>query len=181
MELGSFFSVKKVFTSEECDRIIRTYSNFGSTSGTVINGPAARKSHHYFIDHVEDTDWIYMRLASFVEYFNTEKFKFNIDRQFQNIQFTTYETGDYYKWHVDAGPSPDTCIRKLSLSVQLSYEKSYEGGDLQFGNSDDEVFKADREKGSVTIFPSIIRHQVAPVTRGKRYSLVAWVTGAPFQ
>jgi PKHD-type hydroxylase len=122
-----------------------------------------------------------MRLASLVEYFNTEKFKFNLDKRFQNIQFTKYEKGDFYKWHVDVGPTADTCTRKISLSVQLSDDKLYKGGDLQFGNLDEEVLTASREKGSVTLFPSIIRHRVSPIETGTRYSLVVWATGAPFQ
>jgi PKHD-type hydroxylase len=116
-----------------------------------------------------------------VEYFNNEKFKFNLYNRFQNIQFTKYEDGDYYKWHVDVGPSSDTCIRKISMTIQLSDDTSYSGGDLQFGHSDEETFTVSREKGSVTLFPSIVRHQVTPVTNGTRYSLVVWATGAPFQ
>lgn len=180
MDLGSYYSVLNIFTKEECDRIVREYVNKCVSSGTVQNGNA-RSSKNYFIKHSEETDWIYMRLASLVEYFNTEKFKFNLDKQFQNIQFTKYEKGDYYKWHVDVGPSPETCIRKISLSVQLSDEKTYSGGDLQFGNLDEESLTASREKGSATLFPSIIRHRVTPLTDGTRYSLVAWAIGAPFQ
>ena len=31
------------------------------------------------------------------------------------------------------------------------------------------------------VFPSYVLHEVCPVTRGTRYSLVSWVTGAPFK
>jgi len=180
MDLGSYYSVPNIFTLEECDRLVREYSKKCVSSGTVKSGNA-RSSKNYFIEPSNETDWIYMRLASLVEYFNTEKFKFNLENRFQNIQFTKYEKGDYYKWHVDVGPSPDTCIRKISLTVQLTDDKSYSGGDLLFGNSDEEFLTASREKGTVTLFPSIVRHQVTPITNGTRYSLVAWATGAPFQ
>jgi PKHD-type hydroxylase len=180
MDLGSFYSVPNLFTSEECDRIVREYSKKCVSSETVKSGNA-RSSKNHFIEYSNETDWIYMRLGSLVEYFNNEKFKFNLYNRFQNIQFTKYEDGDYYKWHVDVGPSSDTCIRKISLTIQLSDDTSYSGGDLQFGHSDKETLTASREKGSVTLFPSIIRHQVTPVTNGTRYSLVVWATGAPFQ
>ena len=180
MDIGSIFSVDKVFTNEECDRIVREFSNKCRSSETV-NKSNARKSKHVFIEHNNETDWIYMRLASFASYFNNEKFKFNIDNKFQNLQFTKYDTGDYYTWHVDTGPSPDTCIRKLSISVQLSDPTRYTGGDLQFGNVDEDLYTASREKGSVTIFPSIVRHRGTPIKSGERYSIVAWGIGAPFQ
>ena len=180
MELGSYFTIEKVFTNEECNRIIREYSSKCTKSETVKGGNA-RSSKSCFIKYSEENDWIYMRLASLVDHFNKDKFKFSLDRRFQDIQLTKYETGDYYKWHVDVGPSEETCIRKLSITVQLSDNDSYEGGDLQFGNLDEEALTVSREKGSVTIFPSIIRHQVTPVKNGIRYSLVVWAIGAPFQ
>lgn len=179
MELGSYFTFENVFTSEECDRIIRKYSKKCIDSKTVYIGKA-RSSKNYFIQYSNETDWIYMRLASLVELVNNDKFKFSLDNKFQNIQFTKYEMGNYYKWHVDVGPSHDTCVRKISLSVQLSSDTSYSGGDLQIGNLDEEVSTVSRKKGSVTLFPSILRHQVTPIVNGTRYSLVVWATGAPF-
>ena len=31
------------------------------------------------------------------------------------------------------------------------------------------------------MFPSYVLHEVTPVTKGERYSLVAWLTGKPFK
>ena len=36
-------------------------------------------------------------------------------------------------------------------------------------------------KGSVIVFPSFVWHRVKPVTKGVRYSLVAWSIGYPFK
>jgi PKHD-type hydroxylase len=33
----------------------------------------------------------------------------------------------------------------------------------------------------MTLFPSFVLHRVTPVTKGTRYSLVAWVSGPPFK
>ena len=35
-------------------------------------------------------------------------------------------------------------------------------------------------EGSIVVFPSFSWHQVTPVTKGTRYSLVAWFVGPPF-
>ena len=77
-------------------------------------------------------------------------------------------------------------IRKLSVTISLNDPNEYDGGDLQF---DLGPHRADRyhscteirPKGSVIVFPSHIYHQVTPITRGTRYSLVCWNLGAPFK
>ena len=38
-----------------------------------------------------------------------------------------------------------------------------------------------RDKGAVVVFPSWVRHRVTPVTRGTRYSAVAWFNGPPLR
>jgi len=62
--------------------------------------------------------------------------------------------------------------RVLSVSVQLSAPESYSGGELYLGPS-----MASRGQGDVIIFDSALPHTVTPVTRGMRFSLVAWVRG----
>ena len=37
------------------------------------------------------------------------------------------------------------------------------------------------KKGSIIVFPSFFTHRVAPVTKGTRLSLVAWVSGPLFR
>jgi PKHD-type hydroxylase len=38
-----------------------------------------------------------------------------------------------------------------------------------------------KEQGTlITFLPSIL-HEVKPVTKGRRYSLVGWITGKPFK
>ena len=40
--------------------------------------------------------------------------------------------------------------------------------------------KEAKNKGSVIVFPSFNWHQVSPVTKGTRYSLVIWCCGKPY-
>ena len=37
-----------------------------------------------------------------------------------------------------------------------------------------------KEIGTVIIFPSFMHHQIMPITKGKRESLVNWSLGLPF-
>lgn len=78
-------------------------------------------------------------------------------------------------------------VRKISVTINLNRPGDYEGGNLKFdygphsaGDRYKECVEI-RPQGSIIVFPSYMYHQVTPVTRGTRYSLVLWVTGKPFK
>jgi predicted 2-oxoglutarate/Fe(II)-dependent dioxygenase YbiX len=60
--------------------------------------------------------------------------------------------------------------------VQLSRPEDYDGGDLELFDSVSPN-SVDKTRGTFVVFPSFKLHRVAPVTRGTRWSLVAWVLG----
>lgn len=78
-------------------------------------------------------------------------------------------------------------IRKLSVTINLTNPNDYEGGNLKFDFGPHSTIKRFhlceeiRPQGSIIIFPSFVHHQVTPVTRGTRYSLVLWCLGKPFR
>jgi|TARA_B110000503_G_C7140054_1_gene410466 PKHD-type hydroxylase len=87
--------------------------------------------------------------------------------------------------HATDNPNMIGKIRKLSVTVSLN-DPDYEGGNLQFdlgAHRPDQYHTCTeiRPKGSIIVFPSHVPHQVTPVTRGTRYSLVSWSLGAPFK
>jgi len=78
-------------------------------------------------------------------------------------------------------------IRKLSMTINLNKPGEYEGGNLKFdfgphasGQRFHECVEI-RPQGSIIVFPSYVYHQVTPVTKGTRYSLVLWSLGQPFK
>ncbi len=78
-------------------------------------------------------------------------------------------------------------VRKLSITINLNEPGEYDGGNLKFdygphasGKRFYEVEEI-RPRGSIIVFPSFTYHQVTPVTRGTRYSLVLWSLGQPFK
>jgi PKHD-type hydroxylase len=78
-------------------------------------------------------------------------------------------------------------VRKLSVTINLCDPKDYEGGNLKFDfgpHSQNERYhecEEIRPRGSIIVFPSAVYHQVTPVTKGTRYSLVLWCLGKPFR
>ena len=76
---------------------------------------------------------------------------------------------------MDSGPGTPT-TRKLSVSVQLSDENDYEGGQLLI--NDGNVLAASLEQGSINVFPSYLQHTVTEVTKGNRWAIVIWIHGS---
>ncbi len=131
------------------------------------------------MDPGPETEWIYQRLFAVAKDANSHNWRFELARS-ECLQFARYGAAQHYNWHMDLASRGPTSLRKLSLTVQLSAPEDYEGGDLEF-KLDQEVTKAPRDQGVVTLFPSYVLHRVAPVTAGVRYSLVHWLRGArPF-
>jgi len=96
-------------------------------------------------------------------------------------QFTEYPKGGFYDWHMD---SEINCqfeppVRKISMTILLSPQNEFEGGDLEFmseGNKPPQLLQ-----GQAIFFCSMIRHRVAKVKKGIRRSLVMWFGGPPFK
>jgi PKHD-type hydroxylase len=69
-------------------------------------------------------------------------------------------------------------VRKISMTLLLSPENEFEGGDLELIK---EGQSAKIKQGQAIFFASFIRHRVKPVTRGVRKSLVMWFGGPSFK
>ena len=172
---------RDAFTSDELDAIIRIGEqiemNKGVTGGS--SSPKVRDSYVSWLFPNDVTGWVFERMAAVVNTVNQQFFGFDLDGFFQGFQFTKYTApGQHYTWHCDRGGGMG--VRKLSVSLLLSDPDDYDGGDLQFKFGEEEQ-TAERERGMMTLFPSWSLHRVTPVTRGTRYSLVAWTSGPPFK
>ena len=53
--------------------------------------------------------------------------------------------------------------------INLSDDTEYEGGDLEI---ESKICKEIKQKGSIVVFPSFVKHRIKPVTCGTRY----WLT-----
>jgi PKHD-type hydroxylase len=127
----------------------------------------------------------------------------------EGFQFTKYTKDGLYNWHNDGGSDhygkylkdnkdlPNPCtddptfegrVRKISMTMNLTDPKEYDGGKLKFDLSKThdsgidimEIEEINR-KGSIVFFPSFMSHTITPITRGTRYSLVLWVLGQPWR
>ena len=161
------------------------------------NAEGVRKSSNAWID---GSNWVGGFVWHYIMRANHENFMYDIEGIDTNeIQYTEYQKGEYYDWHIDDNigrcmvndrvlTSADNhgesiailngeYIRKLSFSIQLSDPEDYEGGELEFKVGKEESFFAPNKKGTVIIFDSRTLHRVREVKSGVRKSLVGWVVG----
>jgi len=145
-----------------------------------------------------DERWIYNAIHPYIHTANRNA-NWNFQWDFsESCQFTKYKKGQYYDWHCDSWdrpyhkpeePNSHGKQRKLSVTLSLSDDKDYSGGELEFDmrnldpdkKANTHVLKEIRSKGSLVVFPSDVWHRVKPVKRGVRHSLVIWNLGLPFK
>jgi PKHD-type hydroxylase len=179
-KLNSYAYWEKAFTKEECEKIIKIAKDKGLIKGTTRGKSDVRQSKVCWLYASDDLDWAFRKITDIVLNLNDRFFQFDIFGLSEGFQFTNYKapSGKYGK-HVDRGFN--TVIRKLSLSIQLTDPEEYEGGELKLytGEKDGQIM--DKSQGTLIIFPSYVLHEVMPITKGERNSLVTWVTGKQFK
>jgi len=169
------------FSKEECQTIINIAKNKGLIKGKTKDETDVRDSKISWLYPVDGIDWVFRRVTDITLNLNERFFKFDLFGISEGFQFTNYEapSGKYGK-HVDRGINMG--VRKLSISIQLTNPEEYEGGELKLYNGDDDKANVmSKEQGTLIIFPSYVLHEVMPVTKGERNSLVTWVTGKQFK
>tara|TARA_R100000781_G_scaffold10968_1_gene10182 strand:+ start:394 stop:987 length:594 start_codon:yes stop_codon:yes gene_type:complete len=170
-----------IFTKEECEKIIEIANKKGFTKGETLGKKAqkVRASKISWLYNSDDLEWAFKRVTDVILNLNKRFFNFDIFGLYEGFQFTNYKapSGRYGK-HVDK--MYNGVIRKLSGSIQLTDPKKYEGGELYlYENEKGELMR--QKQGTLILFPSYTLHEVKPVTKGERNSLVFWVTGKQFK
>lgn len=171
------------FSEEECKKIIELsntqYSNKAGVGSDTNNTVALeiRNVNRYEINYNKENSWIFDKIAAAVATANSEYYKYDLLGILHGIELLHYngEEECHYNWHTDTGPGRSS-TRKISVSVQLSNENDYEGGNLEVNTGI--LTSGCKEQGSISMFPSYALHRVSPVTKGDRWVLVIWVHGS---
>jgi len=106
----------------------------------------------------------------------------------ENPQFLRYNVGDFFVAHQDGNTGllrlTSDAERKVSVVIFLNGQSeqadtgTYSGGSLKFSDYSAEPpydeFELPVSPGMLVAFRSELTHEVTPVTRGQRYSIVSW-------
>ena len=177
--LEAIVEIKNVISTEFIDKIIPLINHKAKKNLTVMSGLDKNirnvKGHHLSFDTPTDLFyWNYIKLE-IERLYNYYKAKFPQmqSSKINQIDLLKYSPGGKYNIHTDHFT---TSIRALSVIINLNDD--YEGGDLVFTDQKEkEIKRLKLGKGSIVFFPSnfMYPHGIQPITKGTRYSIVAWL------
>ena len=182
-------TTQPIFTPKQCQMIINAGRSEPKQNASVGNDKEGSKgevidtktrtSHISWIPFSKMTD-MYKDIERIMKTTNGNHFGFDGMEINELAQYTEYPEGGFYDWHVDndVNMQHEPPVRKISMTLLLSPESEFEGGDLELMK---EGKIAKLKQGHAVFFASFIRHRVKPVTRGRRQSLVMWFGGTPFK
>ena len=172
-----------IVPNDLCDRIINEYaSNYNLWTPTSIGKGEVNRN-------VRNVDTIQLSLDAVIQanpdvrrLIDQEVFKCvgNAIRKYNEVfpqamieedsgyELLRYGIGQFYKQHTDSFKA-----QPRAVSCSISLNDDYEGGEFAFWDNE-KRYKA--KKGSVILFPSnfMYPHEILPVTKGTRYSIVTW-------
>jgi len=182
--LSYFVYTSNCLTQFECNDIIEWSENQDefkfSGVGNHIENFSIRKSKSSILNNEKYMNLILDRLNNcFLEYcekYLEDLYWSSIQRstidgyRFELLQYTKYDIGNYYNWHVDQGSDMNTMSRLLSFVLYLNND--FEGGftEFAFDNYKPNV-------GQVLIFPSnfLFPHCGTKVHSGTKRIITTWI------
>ena len=175
-----------LFTPEQCQKIIdcgrRQKPQQAQVGMNKPGGGVDTKKRTTTISWIPFNEMkpMYNDINKFIQKANRNHFGFEDVEITEQAQFTEYPEGGFYDWHMDTDVNMkhEPPVRKISMTLLLSPENQFEGGDLELMAPGK---KANLTQGNAIIFASFLNHRVAPVTRGVRQSLVMWFGGKPLR
>ena len=176
-----------IFSPEQCQMVIDKGMSLKSEEAKV--GMGQRPGGGYDPEkRITTISWIpfkdmpemYRDIEKTMLQANNNHFGFEGMRLTEPGQFTHYPKGGFYQWHMDNDVlgKHQPPVRKISMTLLLSPEHEFEGGELEFMHKGK---TAKLKQGQAIFFASWLQHRVKPVTRGERKSLVMWFGGPSFK
>ena len=181
-------TIAPIFTPKQCQDII----NMGhqqKAEEARVGHKDGRQGKYDTKKRITTISWIpfpampqmYKRIEASMLQANGNHFGYEGMKLTEPAQFTEYPKGGFYDWHMDAEINchHEPPVRKISMTILLSNQSEFEGGDLEFmaeGNKPPQLLQ-----GQAIYFCSMIRHRVNKVKKGMRRSLVMWFGGPPFK
>ena len=181
-------TIAPIFTPKQCQDII----NMGhqqKAEEARVGHKDGRQGKYDTKKRITTISWIpfpampqmYKRIEASMLQANGNHFGYEGMKLTEPAQFTEYPKGGFYDWHMDAEINchHEPPVRKISMTILLSNQSEFEGGDLEFmaeGNKPPQLLQ-----GQAIYFCIMIRHRVNKVKKGMRRSLVMWFGGPPFK
>jgi len=178
--LEAVVKLDNIICKDFIDKIIPLIDNKAKENMQIFSGvnkEVRNVKGHYLDIEGSPTDVFYWNfIKTEIErlyYFYKIKFPKMASNKINQIDLLKYSVGGKYNIHTDHFTN---FPRHLSIIMNLN--DTYEGGDLIFTDqNDNEIKRLKLNKGSIVFFPSnfMYPHSIQPITKGTRYSIVAWL------
>jgi predicted 2-oxoglutarate/Fe(II)-dependent dioxygenase YbiX len=178
--------VPRVLEPEICKEAIALHRRGQSIEGLIVSEIDGVASEPYV-----DRDYRSARQVSIADSDLRRRIEARIHRRLapEMLKALRYEVGDVESWFVAAYDSDDGVRfrahrdnvaplqhRQFTLAINLNAE-DYEGGDLRFPEYGAGAYRA--PTGGAIVFASSLLHEVTLLTRGRRYTMVAFFVDRP--
>lgn len=172
--------VKNVIPINLCNDVLDEYKNTNEWVDAVVADGRVHKdrncstieiSQPFVIQNnkkrLELDNKLWNCAAQCIEKYN-KKFNHVDVQQDTGYELLRYKTGGFYKEHTDSYNK-----RPRVISCSFAINDNYEGGEFAFFNK---KIQYRLDKGDALMFPSTFTypHQILPVTKGERYSIITW-------
>jgi len=176
------YVVKNALSYQICDDILNEFKSSDEWVHTVIGKGEVNKnirscqtiviSYPHVIQKNKDIrhkldNAIFDGASKCIKEYNT-KFPYSKIEEDSGYELLKYPEECFYIEHTDSFKS-----RPRSVSCSFALNDDFEGGEFAFFNKE---LKYKLEKGDALLFPSnfMYPHEIMPVTKGIRYSIVTW-------
>jgi predicted 2-oxoglutarate/Fe(II)-dependent dioxygenase YbiX len=174
--------IEGAITHALCDAILSEFSNEEEWIKTVVDGGEVRNdirsaetvviSYPHVIEknpkvRAKLDKYIFASAGLAIKKYN-ERFPLCNIQEDSGYELLRYKEGQFYIEHTDSFKD-----RPRAVSCSFALNDDYEGGEWAFFNKE-KVIKV--PKGAAVLFPSnfMYPHEIMPVTKGTRYSIVTW-------
>jgi predicted 2-oxoglutarate/Fe(II)-dependent dioxygenase YbiX len=176
------YIVKNALSNEVCDDILDEFTNSDEWVDTVVGTGLVEKnirncqtivtSYPHIIDknkkvRLKIDKYIFASASKCIQEYNLKFSHCNIQED-SGYELLKYPEGCFYIEHTDSFKA-----RPRAVSCSFILNDNFEGGEFAFFNRE---LKYKLEKGDALMFPSnfMYPHEVMPVTKGTRYSIITW-------
>ena len=177
--LEAIVELKNLVSNDFIEKIIPLTNNKAKENLKITSGLDTNirnvKGHSLTFDTPTDLFyWNYIKkeIERLYTYYKI-KFPKMTSSKINQIDLLKYTPGGKYEIHNDQGT-----FSQRHLSIIMNLNDDYQGGDLVFTDQKEkEIKRLKLGKGSIVFFPSnfMYPHSIQPITKGTRYSIVAWL------
>jgi hypothetical protein len=150
-------AVSTFLTKEECSEILNFSlenlklepSQLASYGSDVMN-TSVRKSNQVFYSYYKKFPFLLEKMTDLLNKHIKVK-GFDLDYEKSEFQFTEYNKGDHFSWHIDTyGEKITNYDRYCSLVIQLN--DTYEEGNLELKTIEGDILTAEKGIGNLILF-----------------------------